>query len=175
MLQSSAILPTSQAGPLTAGKPSTSGWPPSGVRNGKPGAVNKASVRGDELHLDDQRFSCSMRRVSSRFKRRERFLLIIESMRSGKLGVGRTTHALRKSRPARCMNCTAHDREPGHTMCKRCLEGMRRGQAERRKRWRAAGMCIYCGRPRHLAFSSCAHCRKEKQERRRKARPTQHR
>jgi hypothetical protein len=49
------MLPTSQAGPHTAGKPSTSGSQPSGTRNCEPFSVFFASVRGEVDDLDDQR------------------------------------------------------------------------------------------------------------------------
>ena len=73
--------------------------------------------------------------------------------------------AAKKKRTAnvpRCVNCRAHDREPGHKLCLLCLERMRRGQSERRKRWRTAGLCIYCGRPREDGWTCCERCREQK-------------
>jgi len=71
----------------------------------------------------------------------------------------------RQPEPApKCANCSAHERAPGHTVCKRCLELMRRGQAQRRQRWRATGMCILCGRPRYLDYSCCLPCREKKRK-----------
>jgi hypothetical protein len=51
-----AILPISH-GPRAAGNPRTSSWPSSGARNGEADAANTASIRGDEVDVDDHRFA----------------------------------------------------------------------------------------------------------------------
>jgi len=66
------------------------------------------------------------------------------------------------SRMKRCVNCRAHDREAGHKLCTLCLQRMRRSQADRRKRWRKEGLCIYCGRARENGLTCCARCREQK-------------
>jgi hypothetical protein len=73
--------------------------------------------------------------------------------------------AVRKTKPSpvqQCVNCGARDREAGHKLCLLCLERMRLSQAERRKRWRKGGLCIYCGRTRDKGLTCCPRCREQK-------------